>query len=291
MIKKNNRGTPPNRARLVVALAIVLGVFAAVAVGLSIVFGRLRSVWNEQYVVTDHELDVVITSSGKRVVPETIAYKFGLTNGANLAEMPFERMRAELLEQFPLIRDVRIERRLPRRVNIDVFEREPIARVVNKSTPREMRRVVDADGVVFNTRVGVDSLPVIYEAANAPPVPAGKRLSGLASAALTLVEVVSAELSQSEGTTRADLRVRMIDASREDYLLVTLASLDQIKIAWAGMLERTKASQESLRRQFRHVAGAIASELRPHPTLWLATDWSKPGRITATSISRSGDRQ
>ena len=63
------------------------------------------------------------------VHPDVITYHFGLTNGANLATIPFSQLREKLLKRVPNVRDIRIERRLPNRVTVEVIEREPIARI------------------------------------------------------------------------------------------------------------------------------------------------------------------
>ena len=58
-----------------------------------------------------------------------ITLYFGLTNGANLATIPFADLRKKLLDRIPNIADLKIERRLPNRVTITVVEREPAVRI------------------------------------------------------------------------------------------------------------------------------------------------------------------
>jgi len=278
MIKKKNSNAKPAGVRIVVLLVLALAVLGGIAVGATIAFNRLDAIWTEQFRVTDRDLDVVITS-GKRVHPEIITLTFGLTNGANLAEIPFARKRADLLERFPNIRDIRIERRLPQRVNIEVIEREPAVRVVSKNVRGENGRVADIEGVVFRFAGETGTLPAIYESTDTPTLP-GKKLSGLAAAALLLVETASAP-------EFPDFRIRAVETSAPDYLLVTLSNQDTVQLAWDHMLDRSPASRKSLARQIENVQSVIRTQLYPHPTLWLATDWNKPYRVTASNPSRA----
>lgn len=280
MIKKANTKKGPDKLRLGMLVVVVLGALVALIVGLSMATGTLREIWQEQYKVTDQELDVVITT-GKRVKPEIIVWCFGLTNGANLATIPFEEHRSKLLKSQPNIRDIRIERRLPNRVIVDVSEREPLVRVVQRKSPNEGGRVADNEGVVFRFEEAPKSLPVIVEPTETPTV-YGKKLTDMASSALLLVEVAA----QPEF---ADMRIRKIDTSHSDYLLaeVSVTGLDAtqfIQIAWDHMQDKSKESRESLTRQLKCVCNAMSSRLTIGQQRWIATDWSTPVRITATPI-------
>ena len=132
MIKRNANVNVKNqkalrRLLLLAALVLVCGGF--VCWGFAVGVGALREVWREQFRVQDSAIDVVVTSSGKNVTPATIVYYFGLTNGANLATIPYDELRKSLIARIPNIHDISIERRLPRRVTVDVKEREPAVRI------------------------------------------------------------------------------------------------------------------------------------------------------------------
>lgn len=275
MIKKNTNTARPDHLRVCVFAVLALGLLGALVAGILKGFQKLDAIWSEQFRIANRDLDVVVTT-GKRVHPEIITMCFGLTNGANLAEIPFGKLRADLLERFPNIRDIRIERRLPQRVNIDVLEREPIVRITSGKSRGETGRVADLEGVVFRFDGETGRLPVIHESSDTATVP-GKRLGGSAAAALLLVEVAS----QPEF---ADLGVRDIDTSHADYLLVSLADQNRVQIAWSNMSDRSKASRDSLTTQLKCVQDAIGTHLTGGPKLWLATDWSSPVRVTATSL-------
>ena len=140
MAERNSRmkPVPANAAARRKTYAAVAAVAAAVVGGalwgLSCGYDAMMSAYDEQCRVIDADVDVVVvvTGSAKMVHRDLVTDFFGLTNGANLAEIDFAGKRAELLHT-PNIRDVRIERRMPNRVTIEVFEREPVARVAGQS--------------------------------------------------------------------------------------------------------------------------------------------------------------
>lgn len=265
-------------AAVLVMAALVV---ALVCVGLSFAFGFLRTLWQEQFRVDDPELNVVVTT-GKMVHPDVVTFHFGLTNGANLATIPFAELRETLLEKVPNIRDIKMERRLPNRVVIDVVERVPIARIAGRRSRAARARVADAQGIVFRFSANTDDLPLVRETAE-PVTPPGKKLPPAAAAAVRLVET----LAEPEFT---GLRVLEIDTSPRDYLLLTLADYSRAKIAWDHMLEDTNTARTSLRKQLTRLSKAIKTRISPQTTLWMATDFGTPGRVYANDSASPGVR-
>ena len=269
------------RVRVVVAIVTLLVLLAAALTGIAFGVTSLRKTWREQCVVTDRELDVVIDNrkdeQRRMVHPDIITLYFGLTNGANLATIPFAELRKKLLGRIPNIADLKIERRLPNRVTITVVEREPAVRIATLKGRADSGRVADLEGVVFPFSSNVSALPVIREAT---ATPAGKRLSGMAAAAVRLVE--EAALPEL-----ADLSVLEVDTTHADYLLVTLGDYSRARIAWDRMCEDTRASRTSLTNQLARLSKAIATRVITQPTLWHATDYGSPGRVFAKDPARS----
>ena len=283
MIKRTRDSA--RRTRLAVAIGVLLVLAGLAVTGLALGFGALRDIWREQCRITDPELDVVIANSKdqdeprRMVHPEIITRWFGLTNGANLATIPFADLREKLLGRIPNIRDLKIERRLPNRVTIDVIERDPAVRVAPFKGKVDTGLVADTDGVVFRYSSNVSALPVIREASG-PGTSPGKTLSGMAAAALRLIEATA--LPELAGFV-----VLEVDTSHADYLLATLGDYSRAKIAWENMLDDTRAARESLQRQLKHLAKAIAARMITQPTLWNATDFGKPAYIHAIDPARS----
>lgn len=276
-MKKRPERRKDGYGKTAVFIALTLALIAAIVVGMAVAFDALRTIWREQCIVTDREVDVVITS-GKMVHPDVITYHFGLTNGVNLATVPFEALRSKLLEQVPNIRDIRIERRLPNRVTIDVFEREPIARIAGPGGKHTNGRVADSNGVVFDFMNNTALLPLVHEPTT-PLTKPGKRLTGAAAAALRLVEAANSP-------DLAELRVLEIETFHPDYLMLTLGDYSRAKFAWSHMLEDSLVAKESLDRQLRNLANAIASQVMP-TKMWIATDFDTPSHIYAQDPNRA----
>lgn len=279
-VKKDNGRHIGMLVVVVLAAAILIGGVVAALTGCG---SLLNELWQEQCRVTDRDFDVVITS-GKMVHPDAVNLHFGLTNGANLATIPFAELRKDLLERIPNVRDIHIERRLPNRVTIEVLEREPIARISSRKGASNTEYVADAEGMVFKYNVSetTSQLPLVREHGDLP-TPAGKKLVGLTGAALRLVEAAAMpEFSE--------LKVREVDTSHEDYLYITLGNRDHAEFAWDHMKEDTAISRSSLHKQLKRLAKVIESHLTPPSTTWLATDWGPHSRITASGpINRAGN--
>lgn len=293
MIKRNANVNVKNqkavrRLLLLAALVLVCGGF--VCWGFAVGVGALREVWREQFRVQDSAIDVVVTSSGKNVTPATIVYYFGLTNGANLATIPYDELRKSLIARIPNIHDISIERRLPRRVTVDVKEREPAVRIAPPKGASDSGLVADYDGVVFRT-YNSPRLPIIRESSEIRHT-AGHRLEGHARAALQLVHLLAevADGKSDAPPALADLRVLELDTSKKDYLLVTLGDYSTAEIAWEHMGEDSEIAHQSLRRQLVHLAQAIATRLTPRATRWIATEYEKGGRVYAADPARLGER-
>ena len=294
MLKRNTnvKDQQTFRRRLILVMGILIcGGLACW--GLFVAFVALRGIWLEQFRIRskdDEAIAVVVTSSGKNVHPDTIKLYFGLTNGANLATIPYEELRTRAISKYPAIDDIKIERRLPLRVTVTVEERKPAVRIVPPKGKPESGLVADFDGVVFRT-FNCPPLPVIREANESHCKP-GARLEGHARAALQLVQLLSEDDGAKSGAASelSNLRVREVDTSKKDYLLVTLGDYSTAEIAWDHMGEDSETAQQSLRRQLVHLAQAIAAHLTPRTTRWIATEYQKGGRIYAADPARLGDR-
>jgi cell division septal protein FtsQ len=189
----------------------------------------------------------------------------GLREGASLFAVDLVRARDELMREQPSIREMTLVRRLPDRMEIRIIEREPLARIGNRATGL----VVDVDGFVFHRYVGVETLPVIV-GLDGVTVQAGVRLTDMAQAAVCFVAALERQSFR--------LPVTMIDASREDYLLLSLADQKQVKLAWEGMEKSSYGSAELLRKRLVELSRAVNSEAGRNRRMWDAT---VPGRVYA----------
>ncbi len=281
--KQNSRLKPIGREQkrlpafmlAMIGAALGLSLFAW---GVAFGFNRLRAICNEQCRVLDLDLDVVVTTPGKMVTPDAIHQGFGLTNGANLAEVDFAGKRASLLARIPNIRDLRIERRMPNRVTIDVIEREPVARVtgIGKNTPFGL--MADSEGVIFRFARATAAFPIIRVGGDVK-LKAGERLTGRAAAALRLVETAALP-------DFLKLNVQEVGAIHPDYLTVTLGNYSRAKVAWERMDEDSPSARASLKRQLKRLTQALATNLASPTATWIVTDYGTPGRVYASQNDR-----
>ncbi len=281
--RRNSRLKPvgePRHRKTILALSILGTILAAALMmwGLVKTFDSLRHMTNEQCRVNDADLDVVVVTPGRMVTPEAVTHHFGLTNGANLAEIDFVTLRENMLKRIPNVRDLRIERRQPNRITLEVMEREPMARVAGTAKNSPSGLMADSEGVIFFFPRSAATFPVVRTGPETRLKP-GERLTGRAAAALQLVEM--AALPEF-----LPLNVQEVNATHKDYVLVTLGNYSRAKIAWDRMDENSHQSRESLKRQLSRLAKALATNLASPTATWIVTDHGTPGRVYAAENDR-----
>ena len=218
--------------------------------------------------------------TGKIVPARLIINHFGLTNGMNLAHVPFAELRERLMKDAPNLKDVKIYRTLPNKVRVEAIERVPAVRVIGSGANANPNYTADSEGVVFwYPRRDTTLLPIIRETAKSTSTP-GSKLSGAALSALWLLE----EAADPEYSV---LKIQQVETFKQDYLFATLGDSSRAKIAWEDMDKDTKASRTSLRRQLKRLSQAMQSNVAAGTKLWNATDWGVPGRIYANDPTKA----
>ncbi len=256
------------RTKILIALGIV--VLLAIGIGLFIGYEKLRAVYLRQFEVKEPATQIVI-ESGRMVKSDVIAEFFGLRQGCNLAEIDFVRKREQILEKIFTLKDVRIVRKLPGQVYIVAEERTPTARLSVRGFRGTTGKVVDSEGVVFICQRGTQMLPTIRETAPKGSAP-GSRLVGNSRAALELIELV-----RTPGFT--EIVPLEVDASREDFLVATLADYSTVKICWEGMGKApTPESRAALKSRIDCLVKSMRSNVSSGVKVWNAT---MPGLIFA----------
>ena len=264
---------------VVVAVLAGMAIVALAAWGIHAAYGRLKNVYLLQCCVTDSGEQVEVVT-GKIIPAKLIVNHFGLTNGVNLAKVPFATLRERLIKDTPNLRDVKITRRLPNFVRIEATERVPVVRVIGSGANASPNNAADREGVVFwYPRRDTALLPVVREAKKNTSAP-GQRLTGMALAALRLLE-------EASDPAFAALKIQEVDTFKPDYLFATLGDSSRAKIAWEDMEKPTKASRISLTNQLARLSKAIKTNLAAGTKLWNATDWGTPGRIYANDPTKA----
>lgn len=260
--RRGGRDRDEGRAfrRVKLAFCAVLAIAACATV--FVLFSKCRAMWIAQCAVADVREQVKITATA-HIRPSLVLELFGLTNGCNLAEIDFDRKRAEILESQPMIKTLSVTRRLPDRLEIRAEERKPAARVnyseveIADSAGRKSRmgrwQVADAEGVVFNfnqreTRL----LPRIVE--GRPSAKTGQRLSGRALAALRLIDLCARH--DFPGITLLDA-----DVTNPTYLVAATGDYNTLKIDWNLVHDPESPSQPEMRRALGEIQGIVANRL------------------------------
>lgn len=275
-ITTQNKGK--GRAIALVAAAAV-AVVALVICGAAMAFNRLVAVYERQCCLTDAGEQVEIIT-GKILPARLFINHFNLTNGVNLAQLPFAELRERLIRDMPNLRDIKIVRTVPNRVRIEISERIPVVRVIGAGANANPNYTADSEGKVFwYPRRDTTLLPIIREVKKNTST-AGASLSGMSMAALRLLEAAS-------DPEFAALKIQEVDTFKQDYLFATLGDSSRAKIAWEDMESNTKASRESLHRQLKRLSQAMKSNVAAGTKLWNATDYGVPGRIYANDPTKA----
>ena len=280
-MKKKTHLKEGDKKRQVVALIAVaaVAVTATVGIGATIAFKKLKHTYELQCCVTDAGEQVEVVT-GKIVPARLIINHFGLTNGMNLAHVPFAELRERLMKDAPNLKDVKIYRTLPNKVRVEAIERVPAVRVIGSGANANPNYTADSEGVVFwYPRRDTTLLPIIRETAKSTSTP-GSKLSGAALSALWLLEEAAAP-------EYSVLKIQQVETFKQDYLFATLGDSSRAKIAWEDMDKDTKASRTSLRRQLKRLSQAMQSNVAAGTKLWNATDWGVPGRIYANDPTKA----
>lgn len=150
---KNNGGTDARRGALVLASVLLV---AGLLFGLYYVCLFVGSLFFSKN--PSFELKNVIMQSDGRLTPSKLFEYASLEHDLNLFEVDVEQLR-DHLESVPLIESVRIQRRMPDTLVVDVVERVAVAQVHWKW--RAVPFLIDRHGIVLPaTRTG-QALPLI----------------------------------------------------------------------------------------------------------------------------------
>ncbi len=255
-------GLPPGVKIALGWLGLLVGILAAGVAGWKL-FDAYYFHSKTLFTLKDVRGGVSITT-GKTLTPDLVCEVLGLHEGVNLFSIDIDQKRRELMEQAPNIRDIAIVRRMPDKIAISIIEREPIARVSANG------RVVDEEGVVFVRYADTGGLPMIKGSDMLAQIKPGDRLTGMEMAAVRLVSCALRPSSR--------LRLLVVDAAKEDYLLVTLSDHRQAKIAWEGMADEDRHSDALMQRQFDQLTSAMETVIGRGCLMWDATH---AGRIFA----------
>ncbi|MBR4172464.1 MAG: FtsQ-type POTRA domain-containing protein [Kiritimatiellae bacterium] len=241
-------------ARAKYTLIVVASLVALLTVtGVCYLMFKLYFRSQELFTIRDMKEDVTITT-GKSVTADLISDIFNLHNGMNLFDIMDEKgatNKFAVLKE-PIIKDYKITRILPNKVEITVTEREAVAKV----SPEERGFVTDEEGVIFNSSRDTGLLPLIVISDEFEGIKTGQRLSGLEKEAVKLIMAAQ----------RPDFRLRIeqVNCRKKDHLVIRFTDYRDAKFAWKGMLDKKVSQDDSmfyLRKQLAQLADCMESEI------------------------------
>lgn len=230
----------------------VLLPFIVAATGAIIWFGVTKvKTWlftgNDAFALKNIEI-TILPKENSVITPEFIRAQSGIEPGMNLFQVPLKSIRSEFLKDMHNIREMEIRRQLPDTLLIQVSEREPIARI-----GRTGGLVSDSDGLIFVKKSGLDQLPVIFGYSGDRLRP-GDRLTGMTLAAIQVLEACA--------DPRYDVvKVKSIDVSNEEYLVLWLNGGKYDYISWNEMGETTEIAMADLNKKLEQFAMALNSDI------------------------------
>ncbi len=167
--------------------------WAGVALGVIAIGLYARSLWRQSFRGNpEFSVGRIEFHSNGGIVLQQAAAAAGIRTGMNLMELDLSEARSRLMA-LPRVKDVKVERRLPDRIAIELTERLPVAWITSAANgiDQRSRLFVDRDGVAFKCEELLReymALPVL-DAAEQPVVTLGQPVdSAPITAALALVE-------------------------------------------------------------------------------------------------------
>jgi cell division septal protein FtsQ len=235
------RENDPTRRSAMVVLAVVGACVAALLLWLGVrALGGVLFSRNDRFT-----LRRLAVTEGELITADLVREYTQLQEGTNLFAISIGQIRDDFLRKVPCVKALEIRRMLPDTLEIKVTERVPLARVVG----RNRALAADGEGHLFAVGAGYRDLPVIT--GYAEDVRPGRRIQGLAGAALVLLSMCD--------SPKIGLRVTSVDIGPENYLLLKLADGTLVKFNWEKMGEDTVESRGNLWRKLGRLARARQS--------------------------------
>lgn len=207
---------------------------------------------NPDFVIGQVEVHAGASDSARKV-REIIPVEPGM----RLFGFDMEAIRNGFMADAHHVRELRMTRILPDRLDITVIERRPLGRIGRRDD-----LVFDDQGQVFAWRDNLDILPRIVGGRRAVggrilvvseepvAVEPGTRLTGNAMAAAELLC-----LNEDPGF---QLPLVEVDVSRPDYLVLYLSDRREILLAWPHMGAGTERSRRNLQNRMESLILALA---------------------------------
>lgn len=197
---------------------------------------------NPQYTI--QKLDIHI--EGATITSAHVREYMRIGEGTNLFAANLYTLRSNFLRKAPIAKSVKLQRRLPDTLLIEIIERIPLARIGRWGT-----LAVDREGCVFNLRAGGRDYPVItgYADSNLKP---GGRVDQSVMNAIEIVDICN------RSKLGEQVKIASLEVGPKDHLELSLTAGERIKVSWENMDQNLP----DLRQKAEHKLKTLASALR-----------------------------
>ncbi len=235
----NNKPAPLPK---IVWMPLVVLIAAGIGALLTWRLGSFLFWENPKYTLKKLEIHV----EGNTLTPASVRARMQIGEGTNLFSSNLYSLRSDFLSKEYIAKSVKLQRRLPDTMIIDVVERIPLARLGRWGT-----LAVDREGCVFNLKAGGRDYPAItgYIDAN---LKAGVRVNQYAMNAIEIIDICN------KSKLGEQIKITSLEVAPKDYLEMNLAAGEKIKVGWEGMDQNLP----NLRQKAEHKLITLASALR-----------------------------
>lgn len=223
---------------------IPLAGFLAVGLG-ALLTWKLGAVlfWdNPKYTIRKLEIHV----EGATITPVHVREYMHIGEGTNMFTANLTSLRSDFLRKAPIAKSVKLQRRLPDALIIEVIERIPVARL-----GRWGSLAVDREGYVFNLRAGGRDYPLITGYADTGLKPGGR----VDQSAMNAIEIIDICNRSKLGE---QVKIASLEIGPKDHLEMYLTAGEKIKVGWENM----DKNLPDLRQKAEHKLITLASALR-----------------------------
>ncbi|MEI7879289.1 MAG: FtsQ-type POTRA domain-containing protein [bacterium] len=197
---------------------------------------------NPKYTIRKLEIHV----EGATITPAHVREYMHIGEGTNMFAANLTSLRSDFLRKAPIAKSVKLQRRLPDTLIIEVIERIPVARL-----GRWGSLAVDREGYVFNLRAGGRDYPLITGYADTGLKPGGR----VDQSAMNAIEIIDICNRSKLGE---QVKIASLEVGLKDHLEMYLTAGEKIKVGWENM----DKNLPDLRQKAEHKLITLASALR-----------------------------
>lgn len=206
---------------IVLSIVAVVGTLAVAYVGVKYL-GRLTFRGNGSFTIRR----MAVQTHGQLLSESFVRACMPVDVGTNMFAVNIHAMQKEFMKRAPSVQQMYVSRRLPDTLEVEVWERIPVAWLAG---PRRFL-AVDREGVVFRYASRARRLPTVA-GVEGPAMQEGQRIGGLINDALAVIGYCeNTAAAQSIKVAKVDVSAK--NAKRADAIRLELATGEVVDLWW-----------------------------------------------------------